>query len=133
LKVLQNGRLTRFFQRGQIVGAHLAGASVTKMATLLGVFRATVSKVMTAYTNHGMTSATRNSDQKPKLSERDRRTLKRIVSKNHRTTVAKMTAELIIHLKTMFPQNQSDKSFTNQFFKMTIWPHTHCQKCSVLV
>jgi len=26
-------------QRGQIVGAHLAGASVTKMATLLGVSR----------------------------------------------------------------------------------------------
>ena len=34
------------FQRGQIVGACLAGASVTKMATLLGVSRAAVSKVM---------------------------------------------------------------------------------------
>jgi biotin operon repressor len=34
------------FQSGQIVGAHLAGASVTKMATLLGVSRAAVSKVM---------------------------------------------------------------------------------------
>jgi len=34
------------FQRGQIVGARLAGASVTKMATLLGVSRAAVSKVM---------------------------------------------------------------------------------------
>jgi len=32
------------FQRGQFVGAHLAGASVTKMATLLGVSRAAVSK-----------------------------------------------------------------------------------------
>jgi len=30
------------FQRGQIVGVHLAGASVTKMATLLGVSRAAV-------------------------------------------------------------------------------------------
>ena len=34
------------FQRGQIVGVRLAGASVTKMATLLGVSRAEVSKVM---------------------------------------------------------------------------------------
>ena len=41
------------FQGGQIVGAHLAGVSVTKLATLLGVSRAAVSKVMTAYTNHG--------------------------------------------------------------------------------
>jgi predicted transcriptional regulator len=41
------------FQRGQIVGERLAGASVTKMATLLGLSRAAVSNVMTAYTNHG--------------------------------------------------------------------------------
>jgi hypothetical protein len=38
------------FERGQIVGAHLAAASVTS-ATALGVLRATVSKVMSAYTN----------------------------------------------------------------------------------
>ena len=55
----------QIFQRGQMVGAHLAVAHVTKMATLLGVFRAAVSKVMMAYTNHG-TSAKRNSDCKTK-------------------------------------------------------------------
>jgi hypothetical protein len=50
------------FRRGQIVGARLAGACVTKMATLLGVFRAAVFKVVMAYTNHGKTSsANRNS------------------------------------------------------------------------
>jgi predicted transcriptional regulator len=55
------------FQRGQIVAAHLVGASVTKTATFLGVSRAAVSKVMTAYTNYGKTSsAERNSGQKPK-------------------------------------------------------------------
>jgi hypothetical protein len=32
--------------KGQIFGAHLAGASVTKTATLLGVSRTTISKVM---------------------------------------------------------------------------------------
>jgi transposase len=41
------------FQRGQIVGVPLAGASVTKMATLLGVSRATFCKVMTTYKTMG--------------------------------------------------------------------------------
>jgi len=38
------------FQRGQIVGVRLTGASITKLATLLGVSRAAISKVMTTYT-----------------------------------------------------------------------------------
>jgi len=47
------------FQSRQIVGAGLAGASVTKTATVLGVSRTTVSKSMTAYTNHGKTPSAR--------------------------------------------------------------------------
>ena len=45
------------FQGGQSVTACVTGASVTKMVTLLGVYRTAVSKVMTAYTNHGETSS----------------------------------------------------------------------------
>ena len=45
------------FQRGQIVGACLAGAYLTKTATLVGVSSAAVSKVMMAYINHGKTSS----------------------------------------------------------------------------
>jgi hypothetical protein len=47
MKVSQNGRLV-----GKSVGARLAGASIIKTATSLGVYREAVSKVMTAYTNH---------------------------------------------------------------------------------
>jgi transposase len=79
------------FERGQTVGARLAGASVTKTATLLGVLRATLSKVMSAYMNHGKTiSAKRNSGRKSALTERDRRTLRRILSKDQRPTAAKV-------------------------------------------
>ena len=56
---------TSDIQKGQIGGARLAGESVTKMGTWLGVSRAAVSKVMMT------SSAERNSGQKPKLSERD--------------------------------------------------------------
>jgi hypothetical protein len=50
------------FVKGEMIGARSAGASVTQTARLLGVWRATVSKVMLAYTNHGKaTSAKRNS------------------------------------------------------------------------
>jgi hypothetical protein len=49
-----------YFEKGQIVDAV---SSVTKTATLLGVSRATVCKVLSAaYTNHGKTaSVKRNS------------------------------------------------------------------------
>jgi hypothetical protein len=67
------------FDRGQIVGSRLAGTS------------ATVSKVMSAYTNRGKTSAKRNSGKKSTLTERGRHTLRRIVSKNHTTTAAQVT------------------------------------------
>jgi transposase len=87
---------------GQIIGARLAGASVTKPATVFGVSRATVSEVMSAYTNHGKTtSAKSNSGRKSTLTERDRRTLRRSVSENHRTTAAQVhrRAELNIPLE----------------------------------
>jgi predicted transcriptional regulator len=81
----------------------LARASVTKTCTLLGVSRAAVSKVMTAYVNRGkMSTAMRNSGRKPNLNERNRCTLKRIVIKNHRTTAAKVTEEHDIYLEGPF-------------------------------
>jgi transposase len=91
----------------QIVGARLAGASVTKIVTLLGVSRATIYRVMSAYeyTNHEKTSAKRNCEQKSTLTERDRRTLRRIISKNHITTAAQVTAELSIHIEECFHKN----------------------------
>jgi hypothetical protein len=57
---------------------------------------------MSAYTTHGKTtSAKRNNGRKSTLTERDRRALRRIVSKNHRTTAAQVTAELNIHLESL--------------------------------
>jgi hypothetical protein len=88
------------FEKGQIVGVRLVGTFVTKTATLLGVLRVTVSKVMLAYMNHRKTtSAKRNSGQESTLTERGYLTLRRIVLKNHRTNAAQVTAEHNIRLE----------------------------------
>jgi transposase len=84
------------FERRQIVFGRLAGAFVTKTATL-GISRATVSKVMSAYTKHGKTSAKWNNGRKSTLT--GDHTLRRIVSKNHRSTAPQVRAELNIHLE----------------------------------
>jgi hypothetical protein len=105
------------FRRRQIVGARLAGAPLTTTATLSGVFRAAFSKVIKTYTNHGKTSlAKRNSGRKSKLSARVRRTLKRTLSKNHRTTAPKVTAELNIDLEDPF----STKTVRRELHKSNI-------------
>jgi hypothetical protein len=59
------------------------------------------------------TSAKRNSGRKSTLTERDRRTLRRIVYKNHRTIAAQATAELNNHLDEHVSTNLSDMSLTN--------------------
>jgi transposase len=87
------------FERGQIVGSRLAGASVTRTATLLGVSRATASKVMTIYTNHGnTTSAKRNSERKSSLTESSSY-IEKDCSKKSRNycNTGGRTAELNIH------------------------------------
>ena len=58
--------------------------------------------IMTAYTKHGKTSSTkRNSGQNPKLTDRDQRTLEKIVARQHKTTTAKMIGELNVHLNNI--------------------------------
>ncbi|GBO33698.1 hypothetical protein AVEN_67242-1 [Araneus ventricosus] len=87
-------------QRGMIFGALLAGAPVSRTANLMGVSRTTVSRVMPAYTKLGkVASAKHNSGQKSKLTDRDRRALKRIVARKRKTTLPQITTEMNTHLQ----------------------------------
>jgi predicted transcriptional regulator len=72
-------------KRGQIVGAHLAQTSVTKTATLLGVSKATVSKVMS-----GCKENISKEEQWAKINT-DRK--RRIVLGSHTTAAAQVTGQ----------------------------------------
>ena len=61
------------FKRGQIVGACMAGASVTKTTELFGVARRTILKIMTVF-EKGKTSSLKQNSART-LSDRDSRIL----------------------------------------------------------
>jgi hypothetical protein len=70
---------------------------VTETATVLVVSRAIVSKIMPAYTNRGKPVSTeRKKGRESALAEIVRHVLGRIASKDHRTTAAQVTSELIV-------------------------------------
>jgi len=113
MKVQQNGRLFIFWKRLDFFCA-FSWCICNKMATLLGVSRAAVSKVMTTYTNHGKISSRRKSGRKPKLSERDRRTFKKTMSKRFIELLQQRWQQnSVFILKTLFAQKLSDESFTD--------------------
>ena len=112
-KVLQTGRLIRFSKRTECWCPFSWSICNQNGHSVRSIQSSIFQGYGDIHTRHGKTSsAKRNSSQKPKLSERDHRTLKRIVSINHRSTAAKVTAEPDIHLEDHF-YKKSDESFTN--------------------
>lgn len=83
------------FQRGRIVGAREAGASIAETCKLVGVARATVCRIMSEYKKHGKTSPDKSScGRKQKMDDRQQRSLKRIVKADRRISAVKATAAL---------------------------------------
>ena len=104
------------FKSDQIIGARMAGATVTKTAELFSV-ASSVSKAMTAFERKGKTcSLKQNSRRKQKLSDMNRRTRTQIVRKNHKNT--KITAELNDHLETPVSSEKKRKELHKvRFYK----------------
>lgn len=81
------------FDRGRIVGARQAGASIADTCELFDVSKATVCRVMAGF-NVGKTSPGKSSGRPKKLSSRQQRSLKRTVTTDRRISAVKATAEL---------------------------------------
>ena len=93
------------FVKGKIVGARMVGSSVTRTAELSGFSRATINSTSTVKPPCSNLS---NSGRTSKLTDRDRRALKCIVERKHRTTAATVNAELNQHLNSpVFDQKVS--------------------------
>ncbi|GFX51053.1 hypothetical protein TNCV_2734041 [Trichonephila clavipes] len=89
------------FQRDQIVRAPLAGTIETDSSELLDISTGTMIKGIAEYTQSSKKlSRKKNRGRKEKLSERDRRDLKRIIISKQQTTAAIVSIELNQHLNT---------------------------------
>uniref|UniRef100_A0A3P8SKM5 Transposase Tc1-like domain-containing protein n=1 Tax=Amphiprion percula TaxID=161767 RepID=A0A3P8SKM5_AMPPE len=90
------GRDLSDFERGFIVGARMAGASVTRTAQLVGVSIGTVAKVTSAFRVTGKTSVSRvgNCGRQRTLNDRDARALVQFVKQNRSATLAQVTQNL---------------------------------------
>ena len=112
MKVLQNGRLLRFSKRTDCW--FVFSWSIYNQIALF--IRCIQSSSVQGYDNIHIMGGHHQlrgvSGRKPKLSEWDCCTLKRIMSVNHRSTAAGVTAELHIHLEDRFHRN-SLTGFTN--------------------
>ena len=81
------------FQRGTVIGCHLSNKSVREISALLELPQSTVSAVIVKWKRLGATTAQPQSSRLHKLTERDRRVLKRVAQKNHLSTVETLTTE----------------------------------------
>ena len=105
------------FQRGQIVVAQLVGAYITMVANLVGISWATISTVIRAYKVHGKTiSAKHNSGRKTKLTDGDRRVLRKIAASQSNTTATKVTTKLNVHSENAVSMKKSAGKCINKIY-----------------
>uniref|UniRef100_UPI00358F9E42 uncharacterized protein isoform X2 n=1 Tax=Myxine glutinosa TaxID=7769 RepID=UPI00358F9E42 len=102
------------FQRGTVIGCHLSNKSVRKISALLELPRSTVGAVIVKWKRHGATTAQPRSGRPHKLTERDRRVLKRVSRKNRLSTVATLTTEF----QTASGSNVSTKTVRRELHEM---------------
>ncbi|GFW66661.1 regulator of chromosome condensation 2 [Trichonephila clavipes] len=75
------------FDRGSIVGCHIYGKSVREIADILQKPKSTVSDVIVKWKRRGSETADKRTGRPKILGERSRRTLKRVVKQNRKSSL----------------------------------------------
>jgi transposase len=81
------------FDRGSIVGCHLCGKSVREIADILQKPKSTVSDVIVKWKRRGNETAEKRTGRPKILGERSRRTLKRLVKQNRKSSLVEISQE----------------------------------------
>ena len=119
------------FQCGTVIGCHLSNKSVCKISALLELPQSTVSAVIVKWKHLVARTAQPRSGRPHKLTERDRRVLKRIVCKNRLPSVATLT----IKFQTASGKNVSTRTVHQELHELgsiAEKPHTSLRSpCSM--
>ena len=102
------------FQHGTVIGCHLSKKAVRQISALLELLWSTVSAVIVKWKHPGATSAQPRSGRPHKLTERDRRVLKRVVWKNRVSSVS----TLITKFKSDSGSNVSTSTVHRELHEM---------------
>ncbi|GFT26921.1 transposable element Tc1 transposase [Trichonephila clavipes] len=81
------------FDRGSIVGCHLCGKSVREIADILQKTKSTVSDVIVKWKRRGSETTEKRTGRPKILGERSRRTLKRVVKQNRKSSMVEISQE----------------------------------------
>ncbi|GFW84140.1 transposable element Tcb2 transposase [Trichonephila clavipes] len=81
------------FDRGSIVGCHLCGKSVRETADILQKPKSTVSDVILKWKRRDSETAEKRTGRPKILGERSRRTLKRVVKQNRKSSLVEISQE----------------------------------------
>jgi hypothetical protein len=112
------------FERGQIVGVRLVGASVTKNCHIIRCIESYSSEGYVSIHESWQDNITEKEHWVKINIDRMHRRILRIISKNHRTTTAQVTAELNIHLEATV----STKTVRRELHKSNIHGRTAVAK-----
>ncbi|GFU50001.1 transposable element Tcb1 transposase [Trichonephila clavipes] len=127
---MSNSKELSEFDRGSIMEGHLCGKSVREIADILQKPKSTVSDVIVKWKSRGSETAEKRTGRPKILGELSRRTLKRVVKQNRKSSLVEISQEFqTAHKSNITPQNakhrlqwcRDPRHWTVDLWKTVLW------------